>query len=158
MAQPGWYPDPEGGPTPRWCDGRSWAPRRPGSGQPPKGRGGLIVGLAIGVVFVGLLAGLLILRPWDGTAPVGTDTRTARPTGTQWDERKTSVPDKPYEKSDEIGKAGVERSYEEFLRGRPGRRRAFARRGGGARPHVRGGPAVVHSHQPVRHRAGLLSP
>lgn len=90
MAQPGWYPDPEGGPTPRWWDGRSWAPRPHGSGQPPKGRGGLVVGLAIGVVFVGLLAGLLILRPWDGTAPVGTDTRTARPTGTQWDERKTS--------------------------------------------------------------------
>lgn len=40
----------------------------------------------------------------------------------EWDARKTSIPGKPYEKSDEIGKAGVERTYEEYLRGRPGRR------------------------------------
>ncbi|MBX3314814.1 MAG: penicillin-binding protein 2 [Actinobacteria bacterium] len=40
----------------------------------------------------------------------------------EWDERKVSIPGKPYEKSDEIGKSGVERTYEQYLRGKPGKR------------------------------------
>ena len=40
----------------------------------------------------------------------------------EFEERETSIPGKPYDKSDNIGKAGVERTYETYLRGRPGRR------------------------------------
>lgn len=40
----------------------------------------------------------------------------------EYDERADSGGDKPYERSDEIGKAGVERTYEENLRGTPGKR------------------------------------
>lgn len=40
----------------------------------------------------------------------------------QWEDRKDEGGPKAYEQSDEIGKAGVEASYEEYLRGTPGRR------------------------------------
>lgn len=43
----------------------------------------------------------------------------------EWEARQDlegPAADKPYEKSDEIGKAGVERTYEPYLRGRPGKR------------------------------------
>jgi len=40
----------------------------------------------------------------------------------QWLEfKEANDPDKPYEQSDEIGKAGVEATYEKYLRGTPGR-------------------------------------
>lgn len=40
----------------------------------------------------------------------------------QWDDLRDQGGPKAYEQSDEIGKAGVEASYEEYLRGTPGRR------------------------------------
>lgn len=40
----------------------------------------------------------------------------------EYDDRLEAESAKPYEKSDEIGKSGVERTYEEYLRGIPGKR------------------------------------
>ncbi len=40
----------------------------------------------------------------------------------EYDERVDDAGDKPYERSDQIGKSGVERTYEEYLRGTPGKR------------------------------------
>lgn len=39
----------------------------------------------------------------------------------EFDDRLETETAKPYERSDEIGKSGVERSYEEYLRGTPGK-------------------------------------
>lgn len=43
-------------------------------------------------------------------------------TQTQYQDLKASAGSKPYELTDEIGKAGVESTYESYLRGTPGRR------------------------------------
>lgn len=95
MSAPGWYPDPAGSGQPRYWDGQSWAPVTEGAGT-GRGRGGLYALLAAAAVVV-LVVVLLIAQPWNGLgSSLPTDTNTARPTGSQWDEREpTETPTSP---------------------------------------------------------------
>ncbi|MBX8687657.1 DUF2510 domain-containing protein [Mycobacterium sp. 20091114027_K0903767] len=58
MMQPGWYPDPAGGPQIRYWDGQKWYP----VGVPVKKRwsGGLIAAAIVGVVMF-LVGGVVLL-------------------------------------------------------------------------------------------------
>lgn len=85
MSQPGWYPDPEGSGRPRYWDGGAWAPVVDAP-SPARGNRALWLWLA-GLVVMALVVGLLIGRPWGGgPGALPTDTNSARPTGSQWDE------------------------------------------------------------------------
>ncbi|GAB3819086.1 hypothetical protein GCM10028820_22520 [Tessaracoccus terricola] len=80
MSAPGWYPDPSGEPNRvRYWDGTAW------SGAPHQRRrsGGWTVGIGALVVVAALVIAFLV---WPGGSPVAEDTRTARPSGTVWDE------------------------------------------------------------------------
>lgn len=96
MAQPGWYPDPQGSGEPRYWDGHQWV--NPGGGG-PKRRWGTAAIVAAGLLVVALIVTVLLWRPWSaaGWPPVGPDTNTARPTGSQWDELAPSPTPSPSE-------------------------------------------------------------
>lgn len=102
MAKPGWYPDPGGSPTPRYWDGTRWSD---GPDTPPQDRRGLrlvLVGLALLMAVV--LA--LVLQPWKSTpwgGGVAEDTRSTKPTGSQWDELPAPSSTEP-EPSDDGGR------------------------------------------------------
>ncbi len=86
MAEPGWYPDPDGSEHPRYWDGQRWSET---ASTPTTRSGHRSWGtLAAGLVAVALVVSLLIFQPWRstpwGSTPV--DTNSARPTGSQWNE------------------------------------------------------------------------
>lgn len=87
MAQPGWYSDPSAPDGRRYWDGQRWlepTPERKGSGA--------WLWLAISLVVVASIVAGMILWPRSGIAagPIAEDTRSAKPTGKQWNEREPS--------------------------------------------------------------------
>ena len=87
MAQPGWYADPSAPEGRRYWDGQRWIEQT----APPK-KPRLWFWVVIALVVVASIVAALIIVP-RAIAPllgVPEDTRTARPTGTQWDEREPS--------------------------------------------------------------------
>lgn len=92
MAQPGWYADPTAPQGRRYWDGTRWAdPPAPGAGQPKKGPSRWLW-LVLSLVIIGSIVGAMVLFPRLPTMFAATpeDTRTARPTGTQWNELEPS--------------------------------------------------------------------
>ena len=85
MAQPGWYADPTAPDGRRYWDGQRWLEPTP----EPKGSGTWLW-LAIALVVVASIVAGMILWPRDGLSFGATpeDTRSAKPTGKQWDERE----------------------------------------------------------------------
>lgn len=85
MAQPGWYADPTAPEGRRYWDGQRWIEPTP----EPKGSGTWLW-LAIALVVVASIVAGMILWPRDGLDFGATpeDTRSAKPTGKQWDERE----------------------------------------------------------------------
>ena len=85
MAEPGWYPDPDGSSDPRYWDGERWVDTTGHPTTRPLNRSWGI--LAAGLVTVALVVSLVVFQPWKhlpGSTP--TDTNSARPTGSQWNE------------------------------------------------------------------------
>ncbi len=87
MAQPGWYADPTAPDGRRYWDGQRWIDPTPQKKTPATW-----LWLGIALVVVASIVAALILWPSAGNPFAATpeDTRTARPTGTQWDERQPS--------------------------------------------------------------------
>lgn len=80
MSAPGWYPDPSGEPNRvRYWDGTAWS----GAQHQHRPSKGWTIGIGALIVVAALTIALLV---WPGGSPVAEDTRTARPTGTVWDE------------------------------------------------------------------------
>lgn len=92
MAQPGWYADPTAPDGRRYWDGQRWL-EAPGPGKPSN----TWLWLGIALVLIASLVVGLILWPSDGNVFGATpeDTRSARPTGKQWDEREPSETPSP---------------------------------------------------------------
>ncbi len=89
MSAPGWYPDPSSsGGGYRYWDGTQWTSQTTDQSGSTSGTKSMQPWLWFGVAMV-LVIGLvvfLIYRPGAGTTTVGSDTNSARPTGSQWDE------------------------------------------------------------------------
>ena len=83
MAQPGWYADPTAPQGRRYWDGARWVDE----GAVRKGPGPWLW-LVVALVVIGCIVAALVLFPRVGNpfAAVPEDTRTAKPTGTQWNE------------------------------------------------------------------------
>lgn len=92
MAQPGWYSDPSAPDGRRYWDGQRWADA-PGS---PKGSGTWLW-LAIAIIVIASVVVGMILMPGNASpfASSPEDTRSAKPTGKQWDERVPSETPSP---------------------------------------------------------------
>ncbi|WP_158069013.1 DUF2510 domain-containing protein [Tessaracoccus sp. ZS01] len=102
MAQPGWYADPTAPDGRRYWDGQRWVDPTP----PRKGRAGW-VWLSVALVVVAALVAALLIFPSRANpfAPTPEDTRTARPTGKQWDERVPSETPTPTEIESQFGES-----------------------------------------------------
>lgn len=83
MAQPGWYADPTAPDGRRYWDGQRWADPNPAPKKPA-----LWLWLVIALLVVGILVAAVVFFPRGSNPFAATpeDTRTARPTGTQWNE------------------------------------------------------------------------
>lgn len=92
MAQPGWYADPTAPDGRRYWDGQRWLDQ-----TPQKKPSGTWLWLGIALVVVASIVVALILWPGSASpfASVPEDTRTARPSGKQWDEREPSPTETP---------------------------------------------------------------
>ncbi|NHB84045.1 DUF2510 domain-containing protein [Tessaracoccus sp. HDW20] len=92
MAQPGWYADPTAPDGRRYWDGQRWL-------EPvaPKRSSGAWLWLGIALVVVASIVVAMVLWPNNASpfASVREDTRSARPTGEQWNERKPSETPSP---------------------------------------------------------------
>lgn len=85
MAEPGWYADPTAPHGRRYWDGQRWM--EPGSGPVRRGPGAALW-LVIALLVVGGVIAAIILFP-NGANPFAAtpeDPRSARPSGTQWNE------------------------------------------------------------------------
>lgn len=85
MAQPGWYADPTAPQGRRYWDGRRWVDE-----GPPRGRGAMALWLVVALLVVATVVGAIVLFPRGANPFTATpeDTRSSRPTGTQWNERE----------------------------------------------------------------------
>jgi hypothetical protein len=107
MAQPGWYPDPDGTPNRyRWFDGAGWTDQVTTGGQgaagggsggsggpePDRGRSPLKAVLAAAVlILVLILVGWLVLRPKsDNSQLAQPDQNSSTPTVSAWNEKSVS--------------------------------------------------------------------
>lgn len=86
MAEPGWYEDPTAPDSRRYWDGSAWAD------EPPRKRPPLWGWLILAVVLIGAIVAALTFVPSmpNPFVPSPVDTRTARPSGTQWNEMEPS--------------------------------------------------------------------
>lgn len=85
MAEPGWYADPTAPNGRRYWDGARWAD--PTAAPTRKGPGGWLW-FVIALAVVGAIVAALVYLPGGANpfAPTPEDTRSARPTGSQWNE------------------------------------------------------------------------
>ena len=84
MAEPGWYADPTAPQGRRYWDGQRWME----TGSPTRRGPGAALWLLIALVVIGGVIAAIILFP-SGSNPFAAtpeDNRSARPTGTQWNE------------------------------------------------------------------------
>lgn len=84
MAEPGWYSDPTAPEGRRYWDGQRWA----AEGKPPRRGGGMAMWLVIALLVIGMVIGAILFFPQGSNIFAATpeDTRSAHPTGTQWNE------------------------------------------------------------------------
>lgn len=83
MAQPGWYADPSAPGGRRYWDGERWADPRP---QQAGRRNWLWLAIALAVVAAVIVALVVLPSGSNPFAATPEDTRSAKPTGTQWNE------------------------------------------------------------------------
>ncbi|MFT3889221.1 MAG: DUF2510 domain-containing protein [Arachnia sp.] len=101
MAQPGWYSDPSAPNGRRYWDGRRWLD----PDQPARAGKGRWLWLAVALVAATALVVALIVLPrgQNSWGAVPEDTRSARPTGTQWNELLPSETPPPDDTDDGFG-------------------------------------------------------
>ncbi|MDO5067117.1 MAG: DUF2510 domain-containing protein [Propionibacteriaceae bacterium] len=89
MAQPGWYPDPEGSGEPRYWDGTAWQDAD-STREPARAPLWLLIAAVLAAT---LLVVAMVWQPWR-TNPwaLPTDSNSAMPSGRQWDELEPSEP------------------------------------------------------------------
>lgn len=92
MAQPGWYSDPSAPDGRRYWDGQRWLE----AAAPRKGSGAWLW-LAIALIVVASIVVAMVLLPGNASpfASSPEDTRSAKPTGKQWDEREPTETPSP---------------------------------------------------------------
>ena len=85
MAKPGWYADPMAPGGRRYWDGTRWADT---AATPPPQKRAPWLWLVIALAVIGAIVAALIFLPGTNNpfAPTPEDTRTARPTASQWNE------------------------------------------------------------------------
>ncbi len=111
MAQPGWYPDPGGSGAPRYWDGRGWSSHTSdgvssnGPGHAGGSRRSTIIGIGAGLLAIVLVVAVMIWQPWNSSTWLApSDTNSARPTGSQWNELEpTKTPSSP-QPTDDAGR------------------------------------------------------
>lgn len=91
MAEPGWYADPTAPQGRRYWDGRRWVD------DPPRQGRAMTTWLVVALLVVATVVGAMILFPRGANPFAATpeDPRSARPTGTQWNELETSETPSP---------------------------------------------------------------
>lgn len=101
MAEPGWYPDPEGSGEPRYWDGRQWTDRSEGRPDTQRPLWPLIVGVLVATAIVVAM----VWQPWrNSSSALPTDTNSAMPSGDQWDELEPSETPTSPQPTDGLGR------------------------------------------------------